>query len=362
MEKRRSQLTKRSFSNDPYDTGNGISTIQRVGSFELSPLSEELFSSNSDSVDLFEANGFPMASLSNKKVKKSIRSYFTRKVCLVLFLVILIVIYFGYAFDLKSYFLTAFHLTPDSQSNDYLRNRGIKHGSVLETYGKSESIKMKLKDKDKLGAREKLLLDGNNFANESPSDDLLVQLLAEQKEKISAKVRKIDDSTKPKPEEIINQVTKAQVDVFAERLRYMKQHDHTIMEQNATAIQSIREFQNVVRKYLVQTYGNDPYFLEMELTFPDSMLNEKETSKSGKIVIQLAPIDLVPYSVYYFLQTVENFKVLIITFYIYFLLTRNWVECRVGHFIEGLAMYYKLWYNHFGPDWRFRNITPIFLT
>jgi len=55
-------------------------------------------------------------------------------------------------------------------------------------------------------------------------------------------------------------------------------------------------------------YGPGPYSVEMRVLFPESMAKpgfEQEQS----IFIDLAPIYLVPYSVYNFLQIIKNYKV-----------------------------------------------------
>ena len=48
----------------------------------------------------------------------------------------------------------------------------------------------------------------------------------------------------------------------------------------------------------------------MKLKFPPSMPDFNEHGENGVIIIETAPIDLVPYCVYLFLGIVKNFKVI----------------------------------------------------
>jgi hypothetical protein len=48
----------------------------------------------------------------------------------------------------------------------------------------------------------------------------------------------------------------------------------------------------------------------MKLKFPPSMPDFNEHGENGVIIIETAPIDLVPYCVYLFLDIVKNFKVI----------------------------------------------------
>ena len=46
----------------------------------------------------------------------------------------------------------------------------------------------------------------------------------------------------------------------------------------------------------------------MSLVFPDSMPDIDTTGRDGRIVIELGPLEYVPYSVYIFLEVVRTFK------------------------------------------------------
>jgi hypothetical protein len=93
-----------------------------------------------------------------------------------------------------------------------------------------------------------------------------------------------------------------------EELRNMKFIQDIVMETDATAQAKIKETQAVIRQFLVQKYGPDPYRVEMKLQFPASMPPPAPLapgqSDVATIVIELAPIEHVPYSVYFFLENI----------------------------------------------------------
>ena len=55
-------------------------------------------------------------------------------------------------------------------------------------------------------------------------------------------------------------------------------------------------------------YGPEPYRLEIDLEFPASMPDFSTAGKEGRIVIELGPLEHVPYSVYLFLEVMRTFK------------------------------------------------------
>ncbi len=101
---------------------------------------------------------------------------------------------------------------------------------------------------------------------------------------------------------------KSEMDAQIALVRKMKYEDHVVMEVDSKAKAEIAKLQELVRHYITQVYGEGPFYLEMELQFPVSM-QENGRSDTEKIIIELGPIKLIPYSVYYFLQLVENWKV-----------------------------------------------------
>lgn len=102
-------------------------------------------------------------------------------------------------------------------------------------------------------------------------------------------------------------------------LREMKFVNHVVMESDSVAQERIKTAQKAIRKFLTMKYGPGPYFVKMRLQFPSSMMDSSHSgglrqevvtsNKEESIVIELAPIDYVPYSVYMFLENiVKGFK------------------------------------------------------
>ena len=93
-----------------------------------------------------------------------------------------------------------------------------------------------------------------------------------------------------------------------DELRSMKQHG-TVMETDETAKRKIAELQDQLRVLIPLQYGPEPYHVEMKLVFPQSMPDYATNGADGRIVFELGPLALVPYSTYYFLQIIKNWKV-----------------------------------------------------
>ena len=79
-----------------------------------------------------------------------------------------------------------------------------------------------------------------------------------------------------------------------------------VIETSSEAKEKISTLQPLLRKYITSKYGPEPYFVEMTLKFPESMPDAEGSVK--KIYIKLAPIEYVPYCVFYFLRMVEGFR------------------------------------------------------
>jgi hypothetical protein len=174
-----------------------------------------------------------------------------------------------------------------------LNSLGFKEEEFIGT-ARAVSEKKSVSGEDqKLSTGDHKLISRLRQANEGPKPAQSVQ-----SEPIDLKNGKmIDDPLKTEME--------AQIAV----VRKMKYQDHVVMEVDEKAKIEISKLQDLVRRYIVQTYGAGPHYLEMELEFPRSM-EQAGRQRNEKLVIELAPIELVPYSVYYFLQLVDNWKVI----------------------------------------------------
>ena len=81
-----------------------------------------------------------------------------------------------------------------------------------------------------------------------------------------------------------------------------------VMETDENAKAQIAILQKEVKELLYLQYGHGPYKVIMELEFPPTMPDYNEKGEKGEVTIELAPIELVPYSVYYFLEIIKNWK------------------------------------------------------
>ena len=100
----------------------------------------------------------------------------------------------------------------------------------------------------------------------------------------------------------------AQVDAQVALVRSMKFDKRIVMETDAQAKIEIKKLQQLLQKLLPLLYGPPPYVVEMKLLFPASM-TDPQLPQEQSLLIELAPIDLIPYSVYFFLNIVKNWKV-----------------------------------------------------
>jgi cyclophilin family peptidyl-prolyl cis-trans isomerase len=87
----------------------------------------------------------------------------------------------------------------------------------------------------------------------------------------------------------------------------LKFEDHLVMEQDEIAKREIQLLQELLRKFIPQKYGPEPYQVEMTLRFPDTMRVENRAD-TEIVLFELGPIQLVPYSTYKFLEIIETFK------------------------------------------------------
>lgn len=368
MEKRKAQIrspfTRRASSNDSYDgnpsSSQGIQLIHRTSSYDfingtITDLNQSSSSSTEDYPPSLEArtlNQLPYLS-SNKRFRKSVSTAARRFCPRPIFSLIILLLIIGSIFFFFGVNLDAIEQAIGLKDGKSLRSSTPKHhGSVLQEFGKSDEVKVKLKNKDKITKRDMIIIgenqvkkiveiiDGKRYESEEltdfhtkpkwknltdfgqvpnlrgANDDLLVQLVKDRKQKLSEKLQDNQDALNhPPPSSLppsahdlmdLDQM-RQQIDTLIRKIRFMKEHDRTVMETNATARHAIQELQGKLRPYLLRKYGSPPYRVEMQLHFPVSM--ETKGKMEDRIVIQLAPIDLVPYSVFYFLQVLENWKV-----------------------------------------------------
>lgn len=98
------------------------------------------------------------------------------------------------------------------------------------------------------------------------------------------------------------------INVQIEEIRKMKLNG-VIMETDKAALDNIHYLQENLRQYIHDKYGSPPYIIEMSLKFPNSMSEYENQDPFNKITFQLAPIEHVPYCVFYFLEYIlPSFK------------------------------------------------------
>ena len=133
------------------------------------------------------------------------------------------------------------------------------------------------------------------------SDKLAINSQVKSIEAIKAvsKAINVEDETK---NELLSKT-----DLLIESIREFKKKGK-IIEKDTEAQLKVLELQTSLRKLIPILYGPEPYIVEMTLKFPASMLGA-DGGFDGKLTFELAPLALVPYSVYYFLDTIKNWKV-----------------------------------------------------
>ena len=104
------------------------------------------------------------------------------------------------------------------------------------------------------------------------------------------------------------QSLRLKVDADVTAVRSLKSSG-VVMETDPAAKALIAKTQASVRALLRKEYGSDgPYYVEMDLAFPETMPDFVSSGAAATITIELAPIALVPYVVFYFLELVKNYK------------------------------------------------------
>lgn len=97
------------------------------------------------------------------------------------------------------------------------------------------------------------------------------------------------------------------MDELISKIRAIKVH-HEAIDLTPGGAELKKSLQEKLKVLLHKKYGPGPYLIEMKLKFPGTMEDYQTEGPNGVIVIQLAPIDLLPYNVYYFLDMIEHWK------------------------------------------------------
>mmetsp|Transcript_14328 Transcript_14328/g.29702 ORF Transcript_14328/g.29702 Transcript_14328/m.29702 type:complete len:399 (+) Transcript_14328:62-1258(+) len=104
----------------------------------------------------------------------------------------------------------------------------------------------------------------------------------------------------------------ATVDSIDEMVRARKHTKGVIMETDAEGLKLTTSLQKETTKLLEHRYGantrSSKFRVVVDLLFPDSIVKDPDASHEGRFVIEMAPIDLVPCSVFYFLEIARTYK------------------------------------------------------
>ena len=99
------------------------------------------------------------------------------------------------------------------------------------------------------------------------------------------------------------------VDDLDAKVRHRKATPNIIMETDPEGMKLTKELQQATHTLLLKRYGGHTKFrVRVDLVFPDVITSKDGLPANDYIVIELAPIDLIPCSVYNFLEIARTWK------------------------------------------------------
>ena len=100
------------------------------------------------------------------------------------------------------------------------------------------------------------------------------------------------------------------VDTMDEKVRTYKKNlkPDNFMETDPTALKITKELQQLTQTLILKRYGTDKFRVLVDLVFPESIPGYSESTKTGQLILEIAPIYLIPCSVYYFLEIARTWK------------------------------------------------------
>jgi len=82
-----------------------------------------------------------------------------------------------------------------------------------------------------------------------------------------------------------------------------------IMEKDEESLKATSQLQDAARKLLVAKYGHHSHYrVKVDLEFPPTTPNYSDDTKYDSLIIEMAPIELIPVSVYTFLEVARTFQ------------------------------------------------------
>ena len=98
------------------------------------------------------------------------------------------------------------------------------------------------------------------------------------------------------------------VDVLDAKVRHYKKKRDVIMETDPEGLKLTKELQQATHNLLVKRYGQHTFRVRVDLLFPDVITASDGLPAADYLLIELAPIDLIPCSVYNFLEIARTWK------------------------------------------------------
>jgi hypothetical protein len=99
------------------------------------------------------------------------------------------------------------------------------------------------------------------------------------------------------------------VDALDLKVRTHKAKPNMIMEQDSEGMKFSKELQHATHQLMVKRYGRHTFRVRVDLLFPDVIVaKDKSLPAEDYFVIELAPMDLIPCSVYNFLEIARTWK------------------------------------------------------
>jgi hypothetical protein len=129
-----------------------------------------------------------------------------------------------------------------------------------------------------------------------------VQFAAQEEESQEEKAPKTLEKTEP---ELVTLV-----DTMDEKVRTYKKNlkPDSFMETDPTALKLTKELQQLTQTLTLKRYGTDKFRVLIDLVFPESIPDYSESTKTGQLILEMAPTDLIPCSVYNFLEVARTWK------------------------------------------------------
>jgi len=131
------------------------------------------------------------------------------------------------------------------------------------------------------------------------------QHLADKNEQLKGKIEK-NRAFERKMEKEVNDLQQEVMKSKRFEIEVLKQTEED-KEEKLKMQQRIQAFS---KKLLIEKYGIGPHYVEMQVDFDpaakEDQLSKQNTNTGDRVILELAPIDLMPHSVYFFLEQVHN--------------------------------------------------------